>query len=593
MKKRAADIIMETLVENGITDAFCVVGGGSMFLDNAAAINPDINVIFNHHEQACAMACDGYARIKNKMALCLVTSGPGGTNTLTGVMGAYQDSIPMIVISGQVRYNTTVAESGLNLRRRGEQEFDIVNSVKNMTKYAKMIIDPLSIKQEVQKAIDIAMSSRRGPVWLDIPLDVQSAIVEEDDLLPVLPKPEMIKCSANDFEELKTLIKNAKAPVFLLGSAVRSASLTKKLYKVMDIWKIPSVSACIVSDVLPDENELYFGTSGNVGTRCGNLILDNCDLLVVLGCSLGFKQTSFSQDTFAKNAKIVMIDVNEDESKKSGLYIHKFIHSDQEDLFDKIVEEKSYIEAPVNWVNYCNKIKKKFDKFENAVGSDSERVNAYNFWKKYQILEPENNITVLGNSSSMSGRIQNGNLHYGQRTLTNMNCGSMGYDIPAAIGACAAANKEVFLVTGDGSFMMNLQELQTIKHNNLPIKIVIFSNDGYCGIVQTCKNYFNGKNFGCTYDTGISFPSFEMIAKTFDFKYNVCETNGQLDAKLNWLFTQKERALLEIKQQYDNPASPCVKSRLTKDGKSQKVHLSDMYPFMDRVELEKLKYNRG
>ena len=593
MKKRVADIIMETLVDNGITDAFCVVGGGSMFLDNAVSLNPNINVIFNHHEQACAIACDGYARVKNKMALCLVTSGPGGTNTLTGVMGAYQDSIPMIVISGQVRYNTTVQESGLKIRRRGEQEFDIVNSVKNMTKYAKMLIDPLAVKQEVQKAIDIAMSGRRGPVWLDIPLDVQSAVVDENDLLPVLQKPDIIKCSDDDFLALKDLLKNAKAPAFLLGSALRSSNLVDKLHKILDKWQIPSISACVVSDVLPFESPLYFGTSGCVGTRCGNLILNNADLLVVLGCSLGFKQTTFVQETFAQNAKIVMIDVNEDESKKEGLNIYKFIHSDLHYLFNKIIDDSEVITADLPWYDYCNMLKNKFNKFENAVGGSDERVNAYNFWEKYYLMEPETNVTVLGNSSSMAGRIQNGNLKFGQRTLTNINCGSMGYDIPASIGACVAFGKTVFLVTGDGSFMMNLQELQTIRHNNLPIKIVIFSNDGYDGIVQTFKNYFNGRNFGCTYASGISFPEFKMVAKTFDFAYNICENNGQLDEKLKWLFAQDGRAILEIKQAYGNPASPSVKSRLNDDGSSQKVYLHDMYPFIEKSELEKLMYKRG
>lgn len=315
MKKRIADIIMETLVENGITDAFCVVGGGSMHLDNAIGINPDINVIFNNHEQACAMACEGYARTCGKMALCLVTSGPGGTNTLTGVMGAYQDSIPMIVISGQVRYATTIAESGLNLRRRGEQEFDIINSVQNMTKYAKMITNPLSIKQEVQHAIDVAMSGRRGPVWLDIPLDIQAAEVEEESLLPALPKPNIIKCSDSDFNELKDLIKKAKSPCFLAGSAVSSTQSQEKFLRVLEKWQVPTVTATCVCDVLYNEHPLYFGTTGGVGTRAGNFVMQNSDVLVVFGSSLGFKQTTFDQSAFAPNSKVIMIDVNPDEAK--------------------------------------------------------------------------------------------------------------------------------------------------------------------------------------------------------------------------------------------------------------------------------------
>ena len=211
MKKRIADIIMDTLADIGIEQAFCVVGGGSMYLNHALGATKRIKTIFNHHEQACSMAAEGYARYTgNKPALVCITTGPGGTNALTGVMGAYEDSIPMIVISGQVRYETTVQESGLNLRRRGEQEFNIVDTLKTMTKYVKMVIDPLEIKREIQKAYDIAMSGRRGPVWLDIPLNVQNTMVEENDLLPVLPKPEMIKCSDQEFDEIISLLKNAK-----------------------------------------------------------------------------------------------------------------------------------------------------------------------------------------------------------------------------------------------------------------------------------------------------------------------------------------------------------------------------------------------
>ena len=592
MKKRAADIIMETLVENGITDAFCVVGGGSMFLDNAAAINPDINVIFNHHEQACAMACDGYARIKNKMALCLVTSGPGGTNTLTGVMGAYQDSIPMIVISGQVRYNTTVAESGLNLRRRGEQEFDIVNSVKNMTKYAKMIINPLSIKQEVQKAIDIAMSSRRGPVWLDIPLDVQSAIVEEDDLLPVLPKPEMIKCSANDFEELKTLIKNAKAPCFLAGSAISSTHSQQILKKVLQKWQIPTVSAAVCCDILYHEHPLYFGSTGGVGTRCGNFVLQNSDVLVVFGCSLGFKQTTFMQEAFAPNAKVIMIDINPDESKKSGLHINKFIHSDIKYVFDLILSSET-IKSPEMWLRHCNMLKNKFNLYENATGKPDEYVNAYNFWEEYAKQEADNSLTVLGNSSSVSARLQFENIKEKQLTFTNINCGSMGYDLPAAIGAAVASRRDVVIVTGDGSFMMNIQELQTITSNGLPVKIVLFVNNGYRGIVQTCKNYFNGKNVGCTPESGLSMPDFKKIANAFDIPYYKCKTNSQLHDGISWMFAQKGFCILELTQIYDNPPAPVVKPKLNSNGKTSKIRLEDMYPFLEKEEFEKCIYRKG
>ena len=589
MKKRVADIIMDTLVKNGITDAFCVVGGGAMFLDNAAGINPDMHIVFNNHEQACAMACEGYARTKDKMALCLVTSGPGGTNTLTGVMGAYQDSIPMIVISGQVRYATTVEQSGLNLRRRGEQEFDIVNSVQNMTKYAKMIIEPKSIKQEVQKAIDIALNGRRGPVWLDIPLDVQSAMVEEDELLPILEKPQIVKCKDDDFNELVSLIKNAKSPCILAGSAISSTHSQNKLKKMLENWQIPTVSAAVACDVLYYEHPLYYGSTGGVGTRAGNFVMQNSDLLIVLGCSLGFKQTTFSQKNFAPNAKIVMIDVNPDEAKKDGLNIDKFIHCDILDIFNK-VEKVQKISAPNNWLEHCKMLKNRFNLYENATGEANERVNAYNFWKEYALQEAPDSLTVMGNSSCVSARLSFENIKENQLTFTNINCGSMGYDIPAAIGAAVASKKETVLVTGDGSFMMNLQELQTIVHNNLPIKIVLFSNDGYRGITQTCKNYFNGKNVGCTPESGLSMPDFSKIAHAFDIPFKVCKNNSELKEGISWLLDNKSYCMLELKQVYDNPPAPIVKAKLNPDGTSQELRLDDMYPFLDKEIYEQCQF---
>lgn len=585
MKKRVADIIIETLIDNGITDAFCVVGGGSMFLDNAAGINPNMNIVFNNHEQACAMACEGYYRTSGKMALCLVTSGPGGTNTLTGVMGAYQDSIPMIIVSGQVRYATTVAQSGLSLRRRGEQEFDIVNSVQNMTKYAKMVIDPLSIRQEVQHAIDIALNGRRGPVWLDIPLDVQSAMVEENELLPNIPKPEIIKCSDKDFEELKELIKNAKAPCILAGSAISSTHSQNKLEKLLAKWKIPVVSAICMSDVLANDTELFYGGVGGLGTRAGNFIMQSADLLIVLGCSLGYKQTTFSQEVFAPEAKIVMIDVNPDEAKKEGLNIFKFIQSDIADIFNKVDKSEQYT-APKVWLEHCAGLKSKFEFFENANHDMASKVNSYNFWKEYTSQISKDNITILGNSSSMTAGWQYGKDYKSQIRFTNANCGSMGYDLPAAVGACVGSNtqksREIILVTGDGSFMMNLQELQTIKTNRVPLKIILFCNNGYGGIVQTCKNYFNGYNVGCTPDSGIKMPDFEKIANAFEFHYKKCDCNGKLKECINWLLNHDGNCLLELVQAENDTTAPVVKPRLKENGETEKLKLEDMFPFLDR-----------
>ena len=589
MKKRVADIIFKVLVDNGITDCFGVVGGGAMHLDNALALNNNIKKYFNHHEQASAMAAESYARLSGKMAAVCVTAGPGGTNTLTGVMGAWQDSIPMIVISGQVRYETTIESSGLNLRYRGLQEFDIINSVRNMTKYAVMIKDPLSVKMEVQKAIDIAMDGRRGPVWIDVPLDIQSAIVDCNKLYNTIDinTSEIEPCD-KDINEINKLIKEAKRPCILAGSGIRSSNSMKEFLGFLKILKIPVVGGSWVCDILYNEHDLYYGLCGNVGPRTGNFIIQNSDVILVLGNSLGFRQTGFNQKDFAKNSKIIMVDIDENEAKKPGLNIYKYVKSDLKKFFEKYKNEKT-INADKEWVNYCEYLNKRFSRFEGAEGINmNDRVSSYYFWKKFMKYEPDDSILALGNNTANTAKLQIGTNKKNQRVLTNYTCGSMGYDLPAAIGAAVASNKEVFCITGDGSIMMNLQELQTIKYYDLKIKIIVFSNDGYGAIRQTCKNFFNGKYIGCTKDTGVSFPNLEKVADTFDFKYLSCNTNNEVEESIRKLMEINERCILEIKQRYDDPVTPKVMSRIKEDGTFETPSLEDMYPFLDKEELDKL-----
>lgn len=587
MKKRVADIIMDTLADNGITDAFCVVGGGAMYLDNALGTCKRIKTVFDHHEQACAMAAEGYAKYtQNKPALVCVTSGPGCTNTLTGIMGAYQDSVPIIVISGQVRYDTTVAQSGLNLRRRGEQEFDITNSVKNMTKYCKMITDPLSIKQEVQKAYDIAMSGRRGPVWLDIPLNVQSAAVDEDDLYPINSKIEYIKPVQKDLDDIISLLKSAKRPCILAGSGIRSAGVHDEFVDFISHVRIPVISAICQSDMLSLENALCCGTSGTLSSRSGNFIIQNCDVMLVLGCSLGFKQTGFAQENFAPQAKVIMVDVNPDEAKKEGLNIYKFIHSDLKIFFEQL--KHFDLNSTKDWVDYSQNVTKRFYPFcEVENEQPNSRVNAAEFWKDFLYSSNPPEIIAVGNSSSGAGILQYSTMHSNQRVLVNFNCGSMGDDLPLALGASIAANKEVYLSTGEGSFMMNLQELATIKHNNIPVKMIIFSNEGYGNIKQTCKNYFNGQNVGCGTDS-LSFPNFEKLAEAFDIPYKKCSNTSEINSTLNWLNDQKGFCLAEVLQKLDNPPRPRLMSKYNEDGTFEKPRLEDMFPFLDKEEMQNL-----
>ncbi len=590
MKKRVADIVMETLMEYGITDCFAVVGGGAMHLDNALLVCGKMKKYFNHHEQACAMAAEAYARYSGKPAAVCVTSGPGATNTLTGVMGAWQDSLPMVVLSGQVRYEISVPKSGLKLRYRGIQEFEIIPTVKNMTKYAVMITDPLAIKKELVKAIRISMDGRRGPVWLDIPQDIQNAKVEENDLYREEEFiSEVPRANEKDVEALVQLLTDAKRPCILAGAGIISSHCRDAFEDMVNKVGVPVIGGSWVADNFYTDHRLYYGNSGNVGPRTGNFILQNADVILALGNSLGFRQTGFNLEGFAPEAKIVMVDADVEEGRKPGLKIQQFIHADLRDFIKTMLASDCGIEVPQEWMSYCDMLKQRFTPFEAAENiNPQERVCAYYFWKIFQKHEPSDSILALGNSTADSAKLQIGVQHAGQRVLTNYTCGSMGYDIPASIGAAAASGKRVYCVTGDGSVMMNLQELQTIVQYNLPIHLVIFSNDGYGAIRQTSKNFFNGAYIGCTPDTGVSFPDFEKIADAFGFSYKKCKCNAEAKDCIQWMMNARHRCLLEIEQQLDDPVTPKVMSRLDENGVMLTPSLEDMYPFLEKEEYEKL-----
>lgn len=589
VKRRVADIIFDILLEHDITDCFAVVGGGAMHLDNALALNNGIRKTFNHHEQACAMAAEAYARYSGRMAAVCVTSGPGATNAITGVMGCWQDSLPMIVLSGQVRYEISVAKSGLPLRYRGIQEFEIIPSVKNMTKYAVMLTDPLAVKREVNRAIDIAMNGRRGPVWLDVPLDIQSAIVEEDEMYPVEPSLPAIAPIDEDIRFIAEKLCSAKRPCILAGNGIANSHNIEPFRAFAEKIGIPVIGAFIAADAMYRDYPLYFGMSGTIGPRTGNYIVQNADVILSVGCGLGFGMTGFAQEYFAPNAYIIAVDVDPYEMKKPGLKIDRAIISDLSEFFKASEKIDFSVKADQAWVEYCNKLVMRFSPFEGGAETrDDERVCSYRFWKVFEQYESEDSIAVLGNNTANSAKLQIGVKRKEQRIIANKNCGSMGYDLPASVGAALASGKDTVCITGDGSIMMNLQELQTIRHYDLPVNVIVFNNGGYNAIRQTSRNFFNGVHIGCTPETGISFPSFEDVAHTFGFDYIRCETNADLDYTLKAFFNSGKRVLLEIMQRLDDPVTPKVMSRMMDDGTMCSPSLEDMAPFISKQEHDEL-----
>ncbi len=594
MKKRVADIVMDILVDNGVSDAFCVVGGGAMHLDNALARSDKISKYYNHHEQACALSAEAYVRVSGCLPLVCVTSGPGGTNTLTGVLCAWQDSLPMLIIAGQVRNAISIEQSGLNLRQRGEQEFEIVPVVKHMTKYAVKIKDPLSIKRELIKAITLATTGRRGPVWIDMPLDVQGTMIEEDDMYPDYVDYEIYrpKASGFDFELLNSELKKAKRPCILFGSGIRTSNTVDKFRSFVERVRVPVVSGIHITDGLYFEYPLYYGMSGTLGPRVGNFIIQNADLIVTIGNSLHLTQTGFNVEAFAPNAKIIMIDIDLNEALKPGLRIYKFIHTDLDEFFDMAESQMSEIKADEDWIKYCDTLMKKFPIIEIPKDLNLKgKIRQNYFWKIFEEKEPSDCIVCFGNSMGVAGVAQKGIRKKDQRLIANYWVGTMGHDLPEAFGAAIASKHEVILATGDGSIMLNLQELETIRHYDLPIKIILFSNDGYGTIRNTCKNFFDGTMVGCDPKSGLGMPNFEKVVKAFDFGYKKCESNDQIAECLEWLFNESEKqAVLEVMQDYNDAYVPKLKSRLREDNTFETPALHDMAPFITKEELNQLMF---
>lgn len=586
MKKRVADIIAEILIKHNITDLFSVVGGGAMFLNDAFGHNDKLHVIFNQHEQACTIAAEGYVRASGKMAAVCVTTGPGGINALNGVLGAFQDNYPMIVISGQVRYETTADSTGLPLRFMGEQEHNIVDTVKPLTKYAVMVKNVLDVRYEVEKAIYLAQEGRKGPCWVDVPLNIQGAVVEENDLREYVPEEKVYTWNKEVFlEELK----KAKRPVILTGSAIRSTNYVDNFRRLAEKMGIPVLAATYNADLLTWDHPCYYGNFGVIGGRAGNFIVQNADLVIGMGCRMAYRQIGFNFEAFSPGSRRMVIDVDENELKKPTLRIDIPICADIRNIIDDLLEETDFHNDIKEWLNYCNVLKSRFpvylDKFNH-----SERVNPYYFTKNLYSVLQDDAVIVLGNSSIAGHVLQMGIQKAAQRVINNMNCGSMGYDLPAAIGAAQSLNKEITLITGDGSIMMNLQELMTAKHYDLPIKVFIFSNGGYRAIVRTQQNMFQGRFTGCTKQTGVEMPDFSKIAYAFDIPYFKISCHENLNSKLEEVYAVNGLVICEVLQDYDQAIEPRVMSRKLDDGTLVSPVIDDLFPFLDRNDYESMQF---
>ena len=595
MKIKLAQYVAEFLVKHQIEDVFMVTGGGAMHLDDAIGHERKLNCIFNHHEQACAIAAEGYARLTGKVAAVCVTSGPGGTNALTGVLGGWQDSIPMFIISGQVKRETTTWSTNIPLRQLGDQEFQIVDCVKSMTKYAVMITEPSDIRYQLEKAWYLCMNGRMGPVWVDIPLDVQATLIDTDDLRTYQIE-DLNKVNPYYNESFTSVILNkieqANRPVLLAGTGIRLSKAYDEFLTLIERLQIPVVTAWNAHDTLWDQHSLYCGRPGTVGTRGGNFVVQNSDLLLVLGCRLNIRQISYNYTQFAPDAYKIIVDIDETELKKPTIHPDLPIHADVKDVM--VSMNTTLMKTPIQqthkrWLSWCKEINQKYPVVKSSFYKNKQ-LNPYVFLDILFKRLHEGDVTVTGNGSACVVSFQTAEIKLGQRLFTNSGCAAMGYGFPAAIGACVARKGErVICIDGDGSFQMNLQELQTVVYNHLNIKIVILNNNGYHSIRQTQTNLFEPPLIGVSDENGISFPNMEKIAYAYGIEYRKIDNLYEIEEKIDLAINTEGPVIIEAILDPSQNFEPKLSSKVMPDGTIESPQIDDMFPFIDRDEYDEIK----
>ena len=615
-----------------------------MHLNDALGHQEGLHCLYQHHEQACAIAAEAYARIHNKIGALCVTTGPGGTNAITGVVGGWLDSIPMLILSGQVRYDTTARWSGVGIRAMGDQEFDIVKSIDCMTKYSEMVIDPLRIRYCLEKAIYLSYSGRPGPTWLDIPLDVQGAYVDTDDLVgfdaadyeaggtgwaeaepahaiqedyagkgehrQVLPKPVSKELAREIIEK----IRNAKRPILYAGNGIRIAGAFDAFMEVADGLGIPAVVGWNANDCMYDDCPWYVGRPGNMGDRPGNLAVQNSDLVFSVGSRLSIRQVGYNYKTWAREAYVIMNDIDPEELKKPSVHVDMPVQADAKDLMETMaaVLREEYDKKPVfdggeglpgmTWSETCRMYREKYPTIrkEQLKPDPTREANVYAVVEALSSRLSEDQITVVGNGSAC---VVGGHAYImkkGQRFLSNSAIASMGYDLPAAIGACMAAHDpefegdgysqhDIILLTGEGSIQMNLQELQTIIHHKMPIKIFLINNGGYHSIRQTQRNFFGEPLVGIGADShDLSFPDMGKLAPAYGYPYVAAYHNEELPDAVEKTLTMEGPAICELFVTTDQNFEPKSSAKRLPDGTLVSPPLEDLSPFLPDEEMDKL-----
>ena len=590
---KVTDYITKSLVKHGVKEVFMISGGGAMHLVDSVGRQKGLRYICPHHEQAAAIAAEGYSRVSGKLGVVVVTSGPGGTNALTGVIGQWLDSVPCIYLSGQVKRETTIeCCRKLGLRQLGDQEINIVDIVRPVTKFASILDDPADVRYKLEKAIYIATHGRPGPVWLDIPIDIQASMVDERSLRAYDEKDKIVLQKEGISRRVREVIerlKQSKRPVIICGNGIRLSGKQSRFLSLAGKFKIPLLTTFNGFDLVPSDHKLFIGRIGTVGDRAGNFALQNADFVLAIGSRNNIRQVSYDWKSFARRAFKVFVDIDKAELQKPTVKPDIKINADAGDFVDILDQRvgKSALPDWRGWLAWCRVRKEKYPVVLPEYKNIKKFVQPYYF---IQVLTKHltKDITVVaGNGTACVTLFQAGIVRKGQRMFWNSGCASMGYDLPASIGACiASGRKKTVCLAGDGSLMMNVQELQTVAHLDLPLKIFILNNYGYISIKQTQDSFF-GNRVACDASCGVSFPDFTKVGTAFGLRTEVIESHKNMDKQIAKILSMDGPCLCEVRLTPEYKFSPKLSSEKLPDGRMVSKPLEDMYPFLERREFEK------
>lgn len=584
---KLSDFVSAFIPKQGVKHIFLLPGGGNMHLVDSVGKQPGLSVVACLHEQAAAIAADGYGQASNNLGVALVTTGPGGTNAITGITGSWIESVPVMIISGQVKRPDL--KPNPQMRMLGFQEIDIVTIVKSITKYAVTIIDPNSIRYHLEKAVYLAKTGRPGPVWIDVPLDVQATEIDESKLDGFTPEAVSSPSYITEVQKTLEILSNSKRPVVLAGNGIRLSGAKELFLKVIEELKIPVLTTWKACDLLPEDHPGFFGRPGTVAQRGANFIQQNADCIISIGCRLDFGQIGYAQETFAREAKKIIVDVDPFEFLKFRFQVDVKVVAEASDFLKELDARLNNLVMPDlrEWIARCTDWKHRYPVVLPEYRQMKNHVSTYVLVDEVSKQLSSNDVVVPCSSgsgadiTSQSLRIKNG-----QRVLNSPGLGSMGFGVPQTIGACiASGNKRTICFNGDGGFQLNIQELETIKRLQLPVKFFYLNNQGYLSIKVSQKNYFNGRLVATDDTSGLTLPDIQKIAYAYGIKSNRILTHDTLEQGVKEALESDGPFICEVMIDPEEQVSPKVKSMIGANGKMISKPLEDLAPFLDRKDF--------